>query len=291
MKSSALITASIIFITAGPLRDPAGELPALLASDIPGGTITRSEHFDGTSLWGYIDGGADVYLEYGFKTVLVQELQWQNHRFKVDIFQMKSAESAFGIFSASRHRCFASDTLARFCCFTPHQVQIAQGDLYISIANDGGSEEEQASMRTLARTILGRSRELPFAPPKSFSESPYSPQDLIFMRGPLGLQNAFPDWQELFDGMKDFSVYLLPLEINSGYVYTARIHFSSEKDKMTFYGRRGLQPPGGTAAPGSTGKGICRMVKAITATDIAYLESSIPPEALQQYIRALETID
>jgi len=291
MNASAAIAAFCILIAPGFRADDPGEPPALLASDIPGGTITRAEHFNGTSLWGYIDGGADVYLEYGFKSVLVQELRWQDHRFKLDIYQMKSAESAFGIFSASRHRCPRGDTLARFSCFTPHQVQIAQGDLYLSIVNDGGTEEEQASMRSIARTILGRCGERAFMPPKIFTEPPNSPETLIFMNGPLGLQNGFPDWQELFDGMKDFSIYLLPLEMNGGYVYTARIHFSGEKDKMTFYLRQQIQPPAKDTSSSRTDKGLYRMVKEATPTDVNYLESNIPSSALDRFIRALEIMD
>jgi hypothetical protein len=73
----------------------------LIPSDIPDGQITSTEQYDHNSLWGYIDGGADLYLEYGFNKVTAQEVLIDSFHFKVDIYEMNSPEAAFGIFSVS----------------------------------------------------------------------------------------------------------------------------------------------------------------------------------------------
>ncbi|MCB0822591.1 MAG: hypothetical protein KDC09_07840 [Bacteroidales bacterium] len=51
-------------------------------------------------LYLYIDGGADVYLEYGFKKVA--SCKYQNpsaNRMHIEIYQMKDPDAAYGIFS------------------------------------------------------------------------------------------------------------------------------------------------------------------------------------------------
>ena len=63
-----IFSASIIF------SQSEKEFPLLLDSDINGGKILRTSYYDGTSLWGLIDGGADIYLEYGFDKLLLQEI-------------------------------------------------------------------------------------------------------------------------------------------------------------------------------------------------------------------------
>ena len=51
-------------------------------------------------LFTYINGGADIYLEYGFHRVVYNEYQDNNdHSINVEIYEMKNSASAFGIYS------------------------------------------------------------------------------------------------------------------------------------------------------------------------------------------------
>ena len=51
------------------------DFPTIDKTDLPGAKISSSRTFNGTSLFGYIDGGAELYLEYGFSAVLVTEIE------------------------------------------------------------------------------------------------------------------------------------------------------------------------------------------------------------------------
>ena len=70
-----LLSISFLFILSCNYLQAQSDIPRVTLSDIPGGVILRSEQFDGNSLWGYIDGGADIYLEYGFEKVRVEEIE------------------------------------------------------------------------------------------------------------------------------------------------------------------------------------------------------------------------
>ncbi len=56
------------------IRHPLTAFSQLLTNDqLPGLKIEKESLYDGTSLYGYIDGGSTLYFEYGFDQLVVQE--------------------------------------------------------------------------------------------------------------------------------------------------------------------------------------------------------------------------
>ena len=55
--------------------------------------------FVNEKLWEFMDGGADIYLDYGFKQIATVEVEQGKNSITVDIYEMKSIEGAFGIYS------------------------------------------------------------------------------------------------------------------------------------------------------------------------------------------------
>ncbi len=267
-------------------------IPELTLSDIPGGTISRSEYFDGNSLWGYIDGGADIYMEYGFLKMLVQEIQWQGYHFTVNHYSMKDAEAAFGILSISRHRCLPGDSSAPWSCVTPYQLQVAHGTHYVSILNDRGTPEEQNIAKQITRKILDTLHAKDFNPPRVFTVPVFAPfvSELKFMRGILGIQNGYPDWQYLFEDVSSFSLYLLPIEIEGGFLRTALVVFSGEGDKQNFYKKLKVGPPQGKSPVTVTAVGLTRSVRELTPTTILYTETNLGPERIKPYLEEIESV-
>lgn len=65
--------------------------------------IENPEYYKGDDLFFLINGGADIYLEYGFKDVI--SATYKNEpglSFKVEIYQMLHDSAAYGIFSFNR---------------------------------------------------------------------------------------------------------------------------------------------------------------------------------------------
>jgi len=270
-----------------------GGLPELTKKDVPEGQITRKEYFNGNSLWGYIDGGADIYLEYGFKRMLVQEVRAHNHHLKIDIYEMKGAEAAYGIFSISHNGCSSSDSVSRYSCITAHQVQIAINALYISIVNESGSSEEQNLGLNLAKKILAKVEEKAFSPPKLFRSEIYIPhiKKLRFINGILGIQNGFPQWEDAFEGIKNFALYLLPIDTKENRIVTAQIKFSEESDKIRFSKKLDIASSGSKLISEKTADGIFRAVREVSPMEIIYLESDAKRDDLQQFIKAMESVN
>jgi hypothetical protein len=222
-----------IFITVTAQNN--NSFPSLNQADLAGGKI-KTSYYDGNALWGLIDGGADIYLEYGFDKLLFQEVEWRGYKFRVEVYRMSDEKAAFGIFSVSRFKCAVSDTLTKYICITPYQVQTALGKFYISIANDKGNREAQNLTVKLFGTILTRVNETAMELPSLFTKKIFDSykNKMKFMRGKLGLQNGFPNWSDLFENYNNYEIYLLPVENENDYAYIAQIKFNSEDEMKRF---------------------------------------------------------
>lgn len=210
--------------------------PALQQNDFNNFVINKTKEFDGNSLWGHIDGGADLYLEYGFDKLLFQDVEFKGVNFRVEFYRMKDEKSAFGIFSINRFRCNKSDTLTKFICITDNQIQSALGRFYISISNEKETDEALQLSFVLFNKILSRSNEQLFNLPEIFESEKLRPfkENVKFIKGALGFQNGFPLWESMFSEFDDYSLFLLPVENDSGYVNLAEIEFANQNDLINF---------------------------------------------------------
>ncbi|PLW98313.1 MAG: hypothetical protein C0591_04780, partial [Marinilabiliales bacterium] len=65
---------------------------------------SEPEYYHGDDLFYLINGGADIYLEYGFKDVI--SASYENETglsFKAEIYQMLNDNASYGIFSFNRN--------------------------------------------------------------------------------------------------------------------------------------------------------------------------------------------
>ncbi|MEW5923290.1 MAG: DUF6599 family protein [Candidatus Zixiibacteriota bacterium] len=81
----------------------AERLMSLLPTEkgVPGWAMVDSaEVYDKEGLWEYIDGGAELYLKYGFKHVITSEYAdtFDTH-ILLEIFEMNNASAAAGIYA------------------------------------------------------------------------------------------------------------------------------------------------------------------------------------------------
>lgn len=181
--------------------------------------VKRNRDFQGEALYGYMNGGSDLYLEYGFVSLNVKDLLFDGHEYTIETFKMKDAFSAYGIYSIHIFKPLALDTLLEtngldgFDALSKYQLQAAYGDTYYSIIfNDGevaakGAEclllEAIAAQRAILSTQANDKLEANDNPEvenittslrhlfQSFTnlKHPYS-GNLKFVRGDLGLGNV-----------------------------------------------------------------------------------------------------
>jgi hypothetical protein len=266
------------------------DIPKLKPVDIPDGKILRTRIFDGNSLWGYIDGGADIYLEYGFEKLIAQGIELNKSNFKVEIYKMKDAEAAFGIFSVSHRNSNAAEKISKYSCATKHQAQFALSKFYVSVVNENGTSQEQEAALSLAKLISKKLKGQAVVLPRLFRNGIYSEhKDLLkFVRGNLGIQKAMPEWEGLFDEIKNYSMFVLPLDVNDGYVNVAQIDFQNKKEKINFLKKLGMISKEGKPYHEKSLDGKFQAVKEMSSSEVIYLESNLKAEKLKPYMQDIK---
>jgi hypothetical protein len=203
----------IIFISslAAQAQVPEG-FPLIGKSDIPGAKFKPSRQFTGESLFGYMDGGAELYLEYGIKSAAITELDIKDGHYKCEVYKMNGPDEAFGIFSVSKYKCTAMPPVSAFTCQTRYQLQICKGNYYISIINKSGSREDSVNSLRIADILALQITE------PSAGLSDYLPgTDLaekkshaVLVMGKLGLMNGAQDLEDYFTDITDYTAVILP---------------------------------------------------------------------------------
>ena len=210
------------------------DMPVLIRGEIPGLEILRHESFAGKALYGHINGGADLYHEYGFDRLSVQELRLNDETYFTEVYRMADPAGAFGIFSVSHRKCTPADSLPRSSCVSPYVIQWAHSRYFVRIANESGSPRAQAGGLRLARElstkISGDSWDIPPIPAAAGATE----QTLLLVRGVLGMQNGFDQWSPLVEGLANFEAAIVSREDSAGQTAVGEFRFAADTDLERF---------------------------------------------------------
>src|SRR5215472_15959353 len=77
------------------------ELSQLVASPLPSGATAQgaSSFYGPDNLYQYMDGGADMFVLYGVRTLLHQDAKTGTVEVTADVFDMGTPDAAFGIYA------------------------------------------------------------------------------------------------------------------------------------------------------------------------------------------------
>jgi hypothetical protein len=199
------------FLSGSLISQESANYPVITYKDLPDAVFSEPRKFIGASLFGYIDGGAELYLEYGFSEARINQIEVGGRSYKTEIYKMNGIEEAFGIFSVSRYRCLSFPSVADFSCQTKYQLQFCKGPYYISIINRTGTKEDSATMLTIGKIIADK---IPFP---GIDLSVYFPgikietlrQNAFLAKGRLGIVNGDPDLEDFFSGVRGYTAVML----------------------------------------------------------------------------------
>lgn len=211
MTNKTLVFLILIFNINSLLSQIPGDFPAVTNKDLPGAKFSQPRIFNGTSLFGYIDGGAELYLEYGFSMVTVTEIDYLGGKYKTEIYRMNGPEEAFGIFSVSKFRCAGMPPVSDYTCQTKYQLQICKGPYYISIINRSGNRNDSIASLKIGEIIAGKIKDeqidlSSWMPGVSINELK---QNCILARGRLGIVNGSPDLEDFFSGARNYTAVIV----------------------------------------------------------------------------------
>jgi hypothetical protein len=244
--------------------------------DVTQSLISHTAILTGQDFRDYLKGSGDVFLEYGFRRLLVQDLRWKNELVVFEAYEMADPCSAYGIFSVSLDGCRSRDTLTSFDCFSTSGYQAAYGRFYLRITSEMPSSGDEEFFSLLTRKFMINNPDTLFQLPYIFL------QDLIrrygrdpyCTKGVLGVQHTPVPWQSLFTMVRNtMFVVILPLERD---VYFARISFTEPRDRNTFLKRAGFLQGYSPVPNITTPDGLYREYRQIDDTNIYFLECQLP---------------
>ena len=112
----------------------------------------EDEYFDSENLYNYIDGGAELYLSYGFNLVLKRLYSAQGQPdITVDIFEMTSSYNAFGVYSHSRET--VEDDFGQGSFQVEGAILFWKDTYFISIITFPETEKSRLAIEEIARRI------------------------------------------------------------------------------------------------------------------------------------------
>jgi hypothetical protein len=220
----------------------AAAVPLLTPADAPGLVIEREKRFEGTALYGHINGGADLYLEYGFVRLGLQQVVWKGGKYTIEVHEMSDEDVARGISSVTRLRTVPLDSLGPLFCVSRYHVQGACGRWFVRIVETTGTAQE--GLRSLASILRRKIDDRNPAGTTRWVPDAIAPvlADVVLARGPLGLQNGHDGFSRLLDGIDGYEISLVQLSLPEGTALVADVRFSREEARAAYVRRSDSGP-------------------------------------------------
>ena len=169
--------------------------------------VKNERVFTGTALYGFMNGGADLYYEYGFKELVSREITYKGEEFTVDIFTMDTELNAFGIYSILAYKCLRADSLGQFDCLTKYQLQAVDGNAYVSIVFQSGSSAARKAADELYQMFVADGTTGIRVPNQlMYMVKSYS-GTVKYLRGKLAVNNVQSSLLELLDGIENYEIW------------------------------------------------------------------------------------
>lgn len=162
--------------------------------------------YAGEQLYDYIDGGADIYLEYGFQKVVVAEyIHTSGKSVSVEIFEMAGPGSAYGIFTYKVHPEDERIPVGIEGRMASYYLNFWKGACLVTLTGFDDDPETRQGLRLIGQKIAERIPERGRKPrmARLLPEEDIQPRSLVYFRGPLGLQNAYPGWTLGISGFEE----------------------------------------------------------------------------------------
>ncbi len=175
----------------GPLRAylPAGNAVEGWAKD------GEPQEYEGEDLYTYIDGGAEIYQEYGFRRVIIQD--YKNAKGKsvsLEIFEMESPAAAFGMFSFKRSGNGKTISLGAGAELEAYYLNFWKGRFLVTLTGFDEAPETIDGLTAVAGIVDSKILDAGEAPGLvgALPAKGLRTGSVKYLKGLLGLNNIYP---------------------------------------------------------------------------------------------------
>ena len=166
---------------------PGTELKNWQAKDSP-------QQYAGDDLYLYINGGAEIYHEYGFEQVIIQDYSnKQGKSVSVELFEMSGPESAFGMYAFKSSSLGQELNIGDGAGLEDYYLNFWKGKYLITLTGFDAEEETVLGLKQIAEAIDARIKSSASVPEfvKMLPEEGLIKPGIKYFKGPLALMNSF----------------------------------------------------------------------------------------------------
>jgi len=110
--------------------------------------------FSPENLFNYINGGSELFLEFGFKELLVQNYRKAEQEIGIDIYKMENPEAALGIYLMKCGKETPLPEIAARNSFDIHQCAALKSNYFVLVNNFKGNKALIPVMVKVMQTLL-----------------------------------------------------------------------------------------------------------------------------------------
>jgi len=195
---------------------PSGQALSLqknLQQSLPGENETKGwkragspRVYEGEDLFLYINGGAEIYHEYGFKRVVVQDYRNNSGKsISLEIFEMASPGSAYGIYTFKTHPEEKELALGNGGKLADYYLNFWKGNFLGTLTGFDEDEETVKGLLAIAPAVEARIDSRGEKPPlvAVLPETGLIKASLKYFKGNLGLYNSYQFFTQDVFGLKE----------------------------------------------------------------------------------------
>ena len=157
--------------------------------------------YAGDDLFLLINGGAEIYQEYGFKQVAAREYSSGEKTITVELFEMDDPLSAFGMYSFKTGKSGEDAAIGDEGLLSDYYLNVRKGNYLLTVTGYDSETETVAGLLALAKEIAGRLPGIGAAPDELIAKLPPEdliPRSVVYIQGPLALQNIYHFGGDIF---------------------------------------------------------------------------------------------
>ncbi len=109
--------------------------------------------FPGAELYGHIDGGAELFLEFGFEDLTLQRYRRGEDKFVVEVYRMADPAAALGIYLMKCGRETPAPGFPERNTAGRYQLEFVKGSHYVLVTSESGKAELQPALLEFGRFV------------------------------------------------------------------------------------------------------------------------------------------
>lgn len=147
--------------------------------------------FTKADLYGYIDGGAEVFLEFGFDQLTLQKYASGPNAIAVEIYRMADAAASTGIYMMKCGKEARDPSFKERHTLNRHQLMFVRNRYYVTINNLSGAEGLAPTLLKFGGAVAGALPADRALPDLGLPAAGQVPASVRLVRGPFSLQAIY----------------------------------------------------------------------------------------------------